>query len=129
MNDRVHCSHLTLLSTASLPFQRLPAPSAARAPKPQETSNKRLFELDVKARILYLFPNHCYLLSCADPAAQPLPSAGPHPQEPWSSSHRAGQSPGACSAQELRALTPTGLAWHVPLPWGRAGPPSEPHQG
>lgn len=48
-NDRVHCSHLTLLSTASLPSQGLPAPSAARAPKPQETSNKRLFELDVKA--------------------------------------------------------------------------------
>lgn len=48
-NDRVHCSPLTLLSTASLPSQGLPAPSAARAPKPQETSNKRLFELDVRA--------------------------------------------------------------------------------
>lgn len=48
-NVRAHCSHLTLLSTASPPFQRLPAPRAARAPKPQETSNKRLFELDVKA--------------------------------------------------------------------------------
>lgn len=37
-------SHPALHCT--LPF---PAPSAARAPKPQETSNKRLFELDVKA--------------------------------------------------------------------------------
>lgn len=49
--------------------------AAARAPKPQEASNKRLLKLDAdgEAQALSLFPNHCYLLSCADPAAQPHP--------------------------------------------------------
>lgn len=86
--------------------RRLPA---ARAPKPQEASNKRLFKLDAdgKAQVLYLFPNHCCLLSCADPAAQPHPWQVLVPKSLLLSPCTATQSPGARS--HAGALAPAGL--------------------
>lgn len=59
--------------------------SAARAPKPQEASNKRLFKLDVdgKTQVIYLFPNHCYFAELRESSCPTSPLAGFYSQKPF----------------------------------------------
>lgn len=113
--------------------------------KPQEASNKRLLQLDAdgEPQALSLFPNHCYLLSCADPAAQPhpwqvlVPKSLFAPKEPKELLHghtkpRSPQPP--WSPRARRAPRGEGDGAKVPgsarQPHGRAGAPrGEHHQG
>lgn len=109
------CSHPILLSTASLPSQKPPNPfctgkqrlTAARALKPQEASNKRLFKLDVdgKAQVLYLFPNHCYFAELRGCSCPTSPLAGLYSQKPFAQLQHGSTKPRSHSG----ALVPEGF--------------------